>query len=66
MVGKRARRPAPASPEPGATERPSWPAEGHSGEGSASALEMLQKLEDRRVAARPAEPRAEEEAPKAP
>jgi len=65
MVGKRPRRPAPATPAPGPTERPPW-AESHSGEGSASALEMLQMLEDRRVAARPTEPHAEEEPPKAP
>jgi hypothetical protein len=39
--------------------RPAWPAERHSGEGSASALETLQKLEKRRVAARPADPQKE-------
>ena len=36
--------------------KPSWPLERHSGEGAASALEMLQKLEKRRVADQPAEP----------
>ena len=43
----------PRKPDP----RPRWPAESHSGEGAASALEMLQKLEQRRVADQPAEPR---------
>jgi hypothetical protein len=32
-----------------------WPADRHSGEGSASALEVLQKLEKRRVFHRPPE-----------
>jgi len=36
--------------------KPVWPNERHSGEGSASALETLQKLERRRVAAKPADP----------
>lgn len=39
-------------PEP----KPAWPNERHSGEGSASALETLQKLEKHRVAGKPAEP----------
>jgi hypothetical protein len=45
----------PRKPEP----KPSWPVERHSGEGSASALETLQKIEKRRVAGKPAEPRDE-------
>lgn len=36
--------------------KPAWPASGNSGEGSASALETLQKLEKRRVAAKPRDP----------
>jgi hypothetical protein len=36
--------------------KPAWPAERHSGEGSASALETLQTLEKSRVARKPAEP----------
>ena len=36
--------------------KPAWPLERHSGEGSASALEILKKLEKRRVAGKPAEP----------
>jgi hypothetical protein len=63
-VGKRTRRPGPASTEPRQETRPSWPAEGHSGEGSASALETLQKLEIRRVAARAVDPGPEEDPPK--
>lgn len=38
-------------PKPGRIKtepKPAWPAERHSGEGSASALETLQKLESRR------------------
>lgn len=41
----------PRKPEP----KPAWPIERHSGEGSASALETLQKLEKRRVVSRPAD-----------
>jgi hypothetical protein len=41
----------PRKPEPG----PAWPLERHSGEGSASALETLQKLERRRVSSQPAD-----------
>jgi hypothetical protein len=37
-------RPGRPQPEP----KPAWPTDRHSGEGSASALEMLQKLESRR------------------
>jgi hypothetical protein len=39
-----------------------WPIERHSGEGSASALETLQKLEKRRVAAKPGDPPGDESA----
>jgi hypothetical protein len=47
-------RPARALPE----VKPAWPTERHSGEGSASALETLQKLESRRrLPARPADTR---------
>lgn len=50
--------PRPArKPEP----KPAWPAERHSGEGSASALETLQKLEKRRGAARPGDPPPEDD-----
>jgi hypothetical protein len=35
--------------------KPTWPLERHSGEGSASALETLQKIEKRRVAGKPAD-----------
>ena len=49
---QRAGPPPVRQPEP----KPSWPLERHSGEGAASALEMLQKLEKRRVADKPAEP----------
>jgi hypothetical protein len=35
--------------------KPMWPVERHSGEGSASALETLQKIEKRRVAGKPAD-----------
>jgi hypothetical protein len=53
-VVKRTQR---ARPPPARTKqeaKPAWPAERHSGEGSASALETLQKLEQRRVAGKPA------------
>lgn len=43
----------PRKPDP----RPPWPVERHSGEGAASALEILQRLEQRRVAGKPAEPK---------
>jgi hypothetical protein len=41
--------------------RPAAPLERHSGEGSASALETLQRLETGRISARPAEPRPGDE-----
>ena len=37
-----------------------WPAERHSGEGAASALETLQKMEKSRDVGRPSEPKIEE------
>lgn len=59
---KRAQR--TGAPRPGRTEpeaRPASPLERHSGEGSASALETLQKLEStRRLPAAPAEPAPED------
>jgi hypothetical protein len=54
-VVKRATRPSPARPPVKKEPKPAWPAERHSGEGSASALETLQKLEKNRVAGKPAE-----------
>ena len=53
---KRAKRsglPEPARPE---KTPPVLPLERHSGEGSASALETLQKLEEHRTAAKPSDP----------
>jgi hypothetical protein len=58
-VVKRRQKPGPAKPArpENRPETPTaWPAERHSGEGSASALDTLQKLEKRRVASLPAEP----------
>lgn len=50
-------QPRPGRPSPEA--KPAWPSERHSGEGSASALETLQKLEsDRRLPEAPPEPEA--------
>jgi hypothetical protein len=53
---KRTQRTGPARPGRKQEPKPAWPAERHSGEGSASALETLQKLEKRRGAARPGDP----------
>jgi hypothetical protein len=52
------RTPKPGAPKPARKQetKPVWPTERHSGEGSASALETLQKLEKRRVATKPSEP----------
>ena len=55
-MAKRTRRPSPAQPASSEAARPTFPTDRHSGEGSASALEILQKLEKRRGAARPADP----------
>lgn len=60
---KRTRRPPPAKSVPREEARPAWPVERHSGEGSASALETLQKLEQRRVVSRPPDPHPEDDAP---
>lgn len=54
-------KPARAKPEP----KPAWPPERHSGEGSASALETLQRLESRRrLPAKPADPHPPEDGDK--
>jgi hypothetical protein len=53
---KRTPRAGPGKPARKQEPKPQWPLERHSGEGSASALETLQKLEKRRVAAKPHEP----------
>jgi hypothetical protein len=55
-VVKRVQRPSPPRPAGKEESRPTWPPERHSGEGSASALETLQKLEKNRAARKPAEP----------
>ena len=52
-------KPAPLRPTP--EQKPAWPSEGHSGEGAASALAVLQRLEKRGGAGRPAEPRTGDE-----
>ena len=58
MQRQQVKRTQRAGPPPvrNSEPKPSWPLERHSGEGAASALEMLQKLEKRRVADQPAEP----------
>jgi hypothetical protein len=55
-VVKRTQRASPSPAQRKQETKPAWPVECHSGEGSASALETLQKLEKRRVAGKPAEP----------
>jgi hypothetical protein len=58
-LAKRTPRAAPARSPPKKEAKPAWPADrdsGHSGEGSASALEVLHKLEKRRAFPRPPEP----------
>jgi hypothetical protein len=55
-VAKRSQKAGPAKAARKQEPKPQWPVERHSGEGSASALETLQKLERRRVASRPADP----------
>ena len=55
-MAKRNSKAAPAKvPRPPET-KPAWPNERHSGEGAASVLETLQKMEKRRIDGRPAEP----------
>lgn len=57
QVVKRTQRSGPAKqPARKQEPKPAWPVERHSGEGSASALETLQKLEKRRVASKPRDP----------
>jgi len=61
-VPKRHLRPGPSRPAPSPEPKVAWGAvERHSGEGSASALETLQKLEKRRLDRRPAEPPPEDD-----
>lgn len=55
------RTPRAAKPARKEEPRPTWPPERHSGEGSASALETLQKLEKRRVASKPRDPHGDGE-----
>ena len=59
MFKRNPTKPAPLWPMP--EQKPAWPPEGNSGEGAASALAILQKLEKRRGAGRPAEPRPGED-----
>lgn len=47
-MSKKAQRTGTKADRPPPEPKPAWPAERHSGEGSASALETLQKLESRR------------------
>jgi hypothetical protein len=54
-VVKRAKRGQPEPVRPKETAPALPPLERHSGEGSASALETLQKLEKRRTAAKPSD-----------
>lgn len=63
MDVKRTQRSGPSKPGRKQETPPTWAAERHSGEGSASALETLQKLEKRRVADQPLEPRTGDEPP---
>jgi hypothetical protein len=54
------RKERPATGKPTKTKRdnkPAWPVERHSGEGSASALETLRKLETRDDLQRPRDPK---------
>lgn len=60
---KRSQRPGTPRPVRKPDPKPLWGNDGHSGEGSASALEMLQKLEKRRLPRHPEEPAADEERP---
>lgn len=47
-MAKRKQRGSPTPPRTRPEPKSAWPQERHSGEGSASALETLQKLESRR------------------
>jgi hypothetical protein len=62
MVKRRQRNDPAKPPDPGTP--PAWPADRHSGEGSASALEMLQRLEAGRVARQGEDPRDEPAPPR--
>lgn len=54
---KRSQRAGPSRPAGAPQEsKPGWPLERHSGEGSASALETLQKLESHRLPTQPGDP----------
>jgi hypothetical protein len=56
LVAKRSQRVGkPEAPRP-KENKPGWPQERHSGEGSASALDTLRKMEKRRGVHRPREP----------
>lgn len=59
-------RAASARPARKQEPKPVWPIERHSGEGSASALETLQKLERRRVSSLPADPHPDDLGPDEP
>ena len=59
-MAKRTIKAAPAKVRSAQETKAAWPNERHSGEGAASALETLQKMEKRRVVAQPAEPKGEE------
>lgn len=62
---KRNQRGGPVRPARQPEPKPGWNVERHSGEGSASALEILQKLEKRRGVSRtPPDPAPEDEDPK--
>jgi hypothetical protein len=61
-VVKRTQRGGPAKAARKQEPKQQWPIERHSGEGSASALETLQKLEKHRVAAKPGDPPGDESA----
>jgi hypothetical protein len=55
-VAKRTQRTGVGKPARQQEPKPVWPNERHSGEGAASALEILQKLEKRRGASKPNDP----------
>lgn len=68
-MAKRSPRTGPSKPGRAKSDpKAAWPQEQHSGEGSASALATLQKLESRRslASSMPAEPRSGEDESKAP
>ena len=65
QLAKRTQRTGPSRPQRIQETKPAWPIERHSGEGSASALETLQKLERRRVVSQPADPHPDDPDPDA-